>query len=40
MSVKRKKSGPFITGVDIGTSKICVVVAEVTDEGIAIELNG
>ena len=36
MSVKRKKSGPFITGVDIGTSKICVVVAEVTDEGIDI----
>lgn len=31
---KRKKSGSFITGVDVGTSKICIVVAEMTDEGI------
>jgi cell division protein FtsA len=35
MSAKKKKrGGTFITGVDIGTSKICVAVAEVTDEGI------
>ncbi len=33
---KRKKSGPFITGVDIGTSKICIVVAELSDDGIDI----
>jgi cell division protein FtsA len=31
---KKKKGGTFIAGVDIGTSKICVVVAEMTDEGI------
>jgi cell division protein FtsA len=37
MSVKRrKKAGPFITGVDLGTSKICVVVAEMTGDGIDI----
>ncbi len=36
MSAKRKKSGPFITGIDAGTSKICVVVAEMIDEGIDI----
>ncbi|MGO9376945.1 MAG: cell division protein FtsA [Dissulfurispiraceae bacterium] len=36
MSAKRKKSGPFITGVDVGTSKICTVVAETTSEGIDI----
>lgn len=34
MSAKGKKSSPFITGLDVGTSKICVVVAEMTDEGI------
>jgi cell division protein FtsA len=35
MSAKRKKKGgTFVTGVDIGTAKICVVVAEITDEGI------
>ncbi len=31
---KKKKGGTFITGVDIGTSRICVVVAEMTDDGI------
>ena len=36
MPAKRKKSGPFITGIDAGTSKISVVVAEMTDEGIDI----
>ena len=37
MSVKkRKKSGPFITAVDLGTSKICVVIAEMTDDGVDI----
>ena len=37
MSVKqRRKAGPFITGVDVGTSKICVVVAEMTGDGIDI----
>jgi cell division protein FtsA len=33
---KRKKTGPFITGVDLGTSKICIVIAELTDDGIDI----
>src|SRR5664280_2091008 len=36
MPAKRKKNGPFITGIDAGTSKICVVVAEMIDEGIDI----
>jgi len=36
MSAKKRKSGPFITGMDIGTSKICIVVAETTDDGIDI----
>ena len=37
MSVKkRKNAGPFITAVDLGTSKICVVVAEMTDDGVDI----
>ncbi|HMK61636.1 MAG TPA: cell division protein FtsA [Dissulfurispiraceae bacterium] len=36
MSAKRRASGPFITGIDVGTSKICVVVAEAIDDGIEI----
>jgi cell division protein FtsA len=31
---RKKKGGAFITGVDIGTSKICVAVTEITDDGI------
>ena len=31
---KKKKGGMFITGVDVGTSKICIVVAEMTEDGI------
>jgi cell division protein FtsA len=34
MSVKkRRKNGTFLTGADIGTAKICIVTAEMSDSG-------
>ena len=30
----KKQSGEIVVGLDIGTTKICAIVGEVTDEGV------